>query len=139
MTGDHDVSHEAKQRFTEQEIKEAVGHALTNQRVDHLERMIAVANDANLRTLAEIRIHIERLTKMISDQHGHIDRCRSELRAEIEKDFASKLDLVQLAAKVDRQWIKITATVTAVIAVAMIVQYFAVLAYYGSKLSGAGA
>lgn len=109
-------------KYTAEEVNHLVAREVAKQRMADMERQIGTLNNTITKAVADFNAKLDALSNTISTQHKTIWEAirgeRDELRKEIEKDFATKLDLALLEAKVDKIWLKVSipvATITALV------------------------
>lgn len=118
--------------YTEEELERKVASQVAQHQIVSLQTSVAHIQNTTAEQYNKIdaqmgRIY-ERLEVNLTSVTQRITDCRDEFRDEIERDFVTKPQFIKemntvegkigdLAGKVDRQWVKITTSVTASIAV----------------------
>jgi len=96
--------------FTREEVDHLVAREVAKQRMADLERQLGSTNNEVVKMSAELRAQLTNILRQIEIQ-------RSEIKAEIKEDFATKMDLLALESKVDKIWLKISIPVSVIVAV----------------------
>lgn len=133
--------------YTESEMQHIVARKMAEQQIIQLHNgQIELAKNIVSQGI-HVNDKLELIFKMLQGQPEKMDKCKVDLRDEIDKDFPSKLDLermeshlkTQISAlntKVDMQWLKITIPVSIVVAASSIVGWFITYGMIVSKMGG---
>jgi hypothetical protein len=114
--------------YTETEALHLVAREVAKQRMGDMEAKIAENDSKTATAMTELKLRIEGLHNLIEKQNLERVKTADSLREEIEKDFASKTDLMILQNKVDQLWLRISVSIGTVIAVGMVLQYIVFMA-----------
>lgn len=112
--------------YSEAEVAELVERRVVKHDVDHLRRTVSHIQNTTSEQYNKIDANIDGLYEKFDikfgDMQDKVTACRDDLRDEIERDFVTKPEFItrvgQLESKVDRQWVKTTTAVTAVLTIA---------------------
>lgn len=86
---------------TEEKVQELeVIVAVSQQRQADLDRRHESFMDSIRDTVAEINDSMRGVWKEVNSIHGHITRCRDELRQEIDRDFMTKTEGMALRGEI---------------------------------------
>lgn len=105
--------------YTETDLQHALAKEMAKFQVAVLTRDVDVLKQANAKDLTEIKIQIAQVITMIKDQNLENAKDRKEFKAEIERDFASKIDFINLRNELKSLWLRITVTVATLIAMGL--------------------
>lgn len=94
--------------FTEEEVGHLVAREVAKQRMHDIERSIQTMKDDSLKMWAKFDAGFDSLQKAIENRDA-------DLRKEMERDFATKLDLEQLKGEVSRIWLKVSVPVATIV------------------------
>ncbi len=116
--------------FTEDEAMHLVAREVAKQRMSDMERKIAENDHKVTVALTELKQQIAQVIIMIDKQSLDNDKNDKELKGEIEKDFASKSDLIRLENKLDSLSKSIHTTIAVIAIVGAVIAW--VLNVYNS-------
>lgn len=102
-------------KFTEEEMQHALEKEVAKFQVSTLTRDVDFIKQTSTKDLTEIKAQISQVIGMIKDQSIEQEKNKKEFKAEIEKEFASKVDLARLENKLDSLWLRITVTVSVLV------------------------
>ncbi|WP_395011755.1 hypothetical protein [Undibacterium sp.] len=122
-------------KYTETEAQHLIAREVAKQRMADLERMITEGERRSVQSMAELKVQIANLALLIKEQSVAMEKQNDTLKKEIEKDFATKLevndlsnkvesDFDKLNTKIDSMWGKLTIIVSTISAVGLVIQYF---------------
>lgn len=111
--------YEEKPSYSQDEVRHIVAREVAKQQLQQLQSGQIELNKKMVEMVADFTAKLDGLTILISKQPEKMEKCRTELRREIEKDFPSKLEfntmenhlktqIGLLDKKVDMQWLKVT-------------------------------
>lgn len=106
-----------KENYTASEVEHIVARRIAEQQLIQLQNGQIALEKKLVEVVSSFTSKLDSVMHLIEKQPERMDKCRDELRAEIDKDFPSKLDFHELKKQVDIQWIKITLIVSVVVAV----------------------
>lgn len=112
-----------QQMYTESEAMHIAAKEVAKQRMGDIERRITENDTKSSVALVEIKSQITQVIYMIEKQNVEQEKSQKEFKAEIEKEFASKIDMQRLESKLDQLWMKITFTIAGVTAVGVFVAW----------------
>ena len=138
---------ELQSTYTESEMQHIVARKMAEQQIIQLQNGQLTIERRMVELVAGFNTKIESLIDMLQKQPEKMEKCKVDIREEIDKDFPSKLDLekmeshlkTQISAlntKVDMQWLKITIPVSIVVAASSIVGWFITYGMIVSKMGG---
>ena len=121
-------------KYTETEAQHLVAREVAKQRMSDMERAIEEGERRSVQSMAEIKIQIANLALLIKEQSVTMEKNSDLLKKEIEKDFATKLevndlsnrvesDFDKLNTKIDSLWGKLTLIVSTITAGGLFLQY----------------
>jgi len=121
-------------KYSETDAQHLIAREVAKQRMADMERMISEGERRSVTSMTELKVNIANLALLIKEQNVSMDKTSELLKKEIEKDFATKLevndlsnrvesDFEKLNTKIDSLWGKLTLIVTTVTAVGLVVQY----------------
>ncbi len=121
--------------YSETEAQHLIAREVAKQRMSDMERMISEGERRSVRDVAELKIAIANVVILIKEQGADMKENNANLKAEIEKDFATKLevnglsnkvdsDFDKLNTKIDALWGKLTLIVSTITAAGLVLQYF---------------
>lgn len=103
------------QTFTRQEAMQIAAQEVAKQQMTGLKDNMIVMSQSNSTALAEINVKITQIfTSMVEqnrEQKEDRDKLIGGLKLEIEKEFASKIDVINISNRLDQLWIKISAVI----------------------------
>lgn len=102
--------------YTEKQLEDLVARKLTEQQLHVMERRFGSLEQSITATFADMRSTMSALERTIDKHNQQVDKCRADLKDEIEKDFATKEELHQLRA----DFRVLTAKITTAVAVATV-------------------
>jgi hypothetical protein len=103
--------HPQEKTYTEEEVNHLVAREVAKQRMADIERNVANVNDQVVKMWAKFDASFEALNKALENRDG-------ELRREIERDFATKLEMEQLRSELSKVWLKVSIPVATLVIVA---------------------
>jgi uncharacterized membrane protein len=109
--------------YTEAEAQLMADRAAMKTKMDDMASRVASTEQATKEGFNDIKVQISGLSQNIEKQMLAEDGRREMLRVDFAKEFATKMEMQLLAHKVDTMWVKITVTVSSVVAVLMGLQY----------------
>lgn len=110
--------------LTEEEAAHLVAREVAKQRMGDMERKISENENKVTISLAELKQQINQVMLMIEKQNVEQGKSSKELKEEIEKEFASKLDLQRVENKLDGLLMKITVVVATVSTIGAAISWF---------------
>ena len=124
--------YEPKKTYTEDEMMHVVSREMAKQQIIQLQNGQIDLSQKMVAQGVHVNEKLELIFNMLQKHPEKMDKCKVDLRDEIDKDFPSKLDLAQMEShlktqistlntKVDMQWLKITIPVSVVVAASSIV------------------
>jgi len=122
-------------KYSETDAQHLVAREVAKQRMGDMERAIEEGERRSVQSMAEIKIQIANLALLIKEQSVSMEKNSDLLKKEIEKDFATKLevndlsnrvesDFDKLNTKIDALWGKLTLIVSTITAGGLVLQYF---------------
>lgn len=122
-------------KYTETEAQHLIAREVAKQRMADIERMISEGERRSVQSMAELKVQISNLALLIKEQSVAMEKNSDMLKKEIEKDFATKIevnslsnrvesDFDKLNTKIDSMWGKLTLIVSTISAVGLVIQYF---------------
>lgn len=122
-------------KYTETEAQHLIAREVAKQRMADIERMINEGERRSVQSMAELKVQISNLALLIKEQSVAMEKNSDMLKKEIEKDFATKIevnslsnrvesDFNKLNTKIDSMWGKLTVIVSTISAVGLVIQYF---------------
>lgn len=122
-------------KYTETEAQHLIAREVAKQRMADIERMINEGERRSVQSMAELKVQISNLALLIKEQSIVMEKQNDTLKKEIEKDFATKIevnslsnrvesDFDKLNTKIDSMWGKLTLIVSTISAVGLVIQYF---------------
>jgi hypothetical protein len=128
-------------------MQHIVARKMAEQQIIQLQNGQLAIERRMVEMMASFNSKIENLIELMQKQPDKMDKCKVDLREEIDKDFPSKIDLERMEAhlktqisalntKVDMQWLKITIPVSVVVAASSIVGWFITYGMIVSKMAG---
>lgn len=122
-------------KYTETEAQHLIAREVAKQRMADMERMINEGERRSVTSMAELKVQIANLALLIKEQSVSMEKSSEMLKKEIEKDFATKLevndlsnrvesDFDKLNTKIDSLWGKLTLIVSTITAGGLVLQYF---------------
>lgn len=101
--------------FTQDELNHIVARETAKLQLADFKSNLALMNQANTQALADINAKISQIFAMISEQNKEQredqEKLIESLKKEIEKDFASKIDMISISNRLDQLWIKISVAI----------------------------
>lgn len=102
-------------QFTQDELNHIVARETAKLQLADFKSNLALMNQANTQALADINAKISQIFNMISEQNKEQredqEKLIESLKKEIEKDFASKIDMINISNRLDQLWIKISVAI----------------------------
>lgn len=105
-------SQESSTSYTYEEMQHIVAREVMKHRLSDLEAKLASVETNMTGLFAKLETSLHNLAIQLSKSSEVIKECREELKDEVEREFATKLELKSLEAKVDKMWAKITVAVS---------------------------
>lgn len=99
-----------EKNYTIDDVNHMVAREVAKQRMSDIERNLQQTNDQVVKMWAKFDASFEAIKSAIENQEQN-------WRKEIERDFATKMDLANLDAKVDKVWLKVSLPVATVVGV----------------------
>jgi hypothetical protein len=104
-----------EQKFTQDDLNHIVARETAKLQLADFKSNLALMNQANTQALADINAKISQIFNMISEQNKEQredqEKLIDVLKKEIEKDFASKIDMINISNRLDQLWIKISVAI----------------------------
>lgn len=101
--------------FTQDDLNHIVARETAKLQLADFKNNLALMNQANTQALADINAKISQIFNMISEQNKEQredqEKLIESLKKEIEKDFASKIDMINISNRLDQLWIKISVAI----------------------------
>jgi len=97
-----------EKNYTIDDVNHMVAREVAKQRMSDLERNLQQTNDQVVKMWAKFDASFEAIKLAIEGQEDN-------WRKEMERDFATKMDLERLDAKVDKVWLKVSLPVATVV------------------------
>ncbi len=101
--------------FTQDELNHIVARETAKLQLSDFKNNLALMNQSNTQALADINAKINQIFNMISEQNKEQredqEKLIESLKKEIEKDFASKIDMINISNRLDQLWIKISVAI----------------------------
>ena len=122
-------------KYTEEEAQHLIAREVAKQRMTDIERMVNEGERRSIQSMSELKVQIANLALLIKEQSVAMEKNSDLLKKEIEKDFATKLevndlsnrvesDFDKLNTKIDSMWGRLTIIVSTISAVGLVIQYF---------------
>lgn len=106
---------EPEKTFTQDDLNHIVARETAKLQLADFKNNLALMNQANTQALADINAKISQIFNMISEQNKEQredqEKLIESLKKEIEKDFASKIDMINISNRLDQLWIKISVAI----------------------------
>lgn len=102
-------------KYTREDMEHLVAQEVAKQRLHDVERNLDTLRADNGNQFAEIKAGLDVIREQFDRMYSHVEDCRNEMRAEIERDFATKIEITALDAKIDKMWLKIATPVAVVL------------------------
>lgn len=117
-----------KDSYSSDEVQHIVAREVMKHKMGDFEVKLASV-EANMTSLfSKLEASLASLSLQISKSSEMVKECREELRADVDREFATKLELNRLDSKVDKMWAKITVAVSLAVGFTQIVlNYFGVI------------
>jgi len=109
--------------YTEAEAMLMADRATMNQKIDAMANRIESTERATKEGFSDIKLQINSLASAVEKQLSAEEARREAHKAELSKEFATKIEIERLSHKVDTMWVRITTIVVAVVAMGGIIQY----------------
>jgi hypothetical protein len=120
--------------YSETEAQHLIAREVAKQRMGDIERNTAEMERRFISLLSELKAQIANQTILIKEQSISMEKNSENLKREIEKDFATKLevnglsnkvnsDFDKLNTKIDALWGKLTLIVSTITVAGLFVQY----------------
>lgn len=104
-----------EKQFSQDELNHIVARETAKLQLADFKNNLALMNQANTQALADINAKINQIFNMISEQNKEQredqEKLIESLKKEIEKDFASKIDMINISNRLDQLWIKISVAI----------------------------
>lgn len=117
----NDYQAEYKDSYSGEEVEHIVAREVMKHRMGDLEGKLAAIEASMTALFSKLEASLAALSAQISKSSDMVKECREELRAEVDREFATKLELNRLEAKVDKMWAKITVAVSLAVGFTQIV------------------
>lgn len=102
-------------QFSQDDLNHIVARETAKLQLADFKSNLALMNQANTQALADINAKISQIFNMISEQNKEQredqEKLIDALKKEIEKDFASKIDMINISNRLDQLWIKISVAI----------------------------
>ena len=109
------MSDETAKHYSQDEVNHIVARETAKNQMNDFKSNLALMNQANTQALADINAKITQIFSIMSDQNKEQREEREKLidglKKEIEKDFASKIDMINISNRLDQLWIKISVAI----------------------------
>lgn len=106
---------EDNKQYTQDEVNHIVARETAKNQLTDFKSHLALMNQSNTQALADINAKITQIFSIMSDQNKEQREEREKLieglKKEIEKDFASKIDMINISNRLDQLWIKISVAI----------------------------
>jgi len=103
--------------YSRDDVDHLVAREVAKQRMADLERQIGSTNNVVVQMGADLKAQLNSLLQQLVEQ-------RHTLREEIEKEYATKMELFQLRSTVEKMWLKITMPISVVVVVVNLASHF---------------
>lgn len=104
-----------EKQFSQDELNHIVARETAKLQLADFKSNLALMNQSNTQALADINAKINQIFNMISEQNKEQredqEKLIDTLKKEIEKDFASKIDMINISNRLDQLWIKISVAI----------------------------
>jgi hypothetical protein len=117
--------------YTEDDLNHMVAREVAKQRMDDMQRLLKEQEHATKNGFHDLKLQIQALSTQLGKASADM---RIELRAEMERDFATKLVVADLKASIASMWTKISYAFVGVTAAGAVVQYFLFIANQANNL-----
>lgn len=122
-------------KYSETEAQHLIAREVAKQRMADIERNISDMERRFISLLSELKVQLSNQTILIKEQSLSMEKTAESIKKEIEKDFATKLevndlsnkvesDFDKLNTKIDSLWGKLTLIVSTITAGGLVLQYF---------------
>jgi small-conductance mechanosensitive channel len=105
--------------YSQKDLDLTVEREVTKQRLSDIERNVANSAQVSAGALQEIKTQIEQVISLIDKQTSEQEKYRNEMRDEIEKNFATKTELLVIQNSIDSFKLRITVTIAAIVGVGL--------------------
>lgn len=112
---------EYKDSYSSDEVQHIVAREVMKHRMGDLEVKLASVEASMTTLFSKLESSLAALSLQISKSSEMVKECREELRTEVDREFATKLELNRLESKVDKMWAKITVAVSLAVGFTQIV------------------
>lgn len=106
---------DSDKQFSQDELNHIVARETAKLQLADFKSNLALMNQSNTQALADINAKINQIFNMISEQNKEQredqEKLIDTLKKEIEKDFASKIDMINISNRLDQLWIKISVAI----------------------------
>ena len=108
-------------QYSQDEVNHIVARETAKNQMSDFKSNLSLMNQSNTQALADINAKITQIFSIMSDQNKEQREEREKLidglKKEIEKDFASKIDMLNISNRLDQLWIKISAAIITAITI----------------------
>jgi hypothetical protein len=128
--------------MTESDAMHLVAREVAKQRMGDMERSIKEGELRTVASFSELKAQVGTLTTLVEKQSLHMEKATDNLREEIKKDFATKIEVAAdfeklnntitsnkdaLNTKIDNQWQKLVLIFATITAIGTLISVFAPL------------
>ena len=97
--------HKEGTMYTEDEMRHVVSREVMKHRMEDFERGLTMLTNQVKDSNAKIQASLEALDHSLDKHYDHTDKCRNDIRDEIERDFVSKVEFATYMSKIQSvQW-----------------------------------
>ena len=113
--------------YTETEVQHLVAREVMKHRMGDFEVKLSGVETSMSAMFAKLEASIHTVMIQITKSADLVKECREDLKREIDREYATKLEVQRLEGKVDKMWAKITVAVSLSVGfIQLVLSYFGV-------------
>ena len=127
--------HEKKAAYSEDDVQHIVAREMAKQQLVQLQNGQLETNKRLVEIVSEFRAELKGIKAMLDKTPESVDSCKADLKKEIREDHPDRIEMLRLERdilaridalnnKVEKQWLKITVTLTVLTTVITIIGSF---------------
>jgi len=129
---------EDNKQYTQDEVNHIVARETAKNQLNDFKSHLSLMNQSNTQALADINAKITQIFSIMSDQNkeqrDEREKLIEGLKKEIEKDFASKIDMINISNRLDQLWIKISVAIMTTFAIGGLIGWIVTTSINASKI-----